>query len=102
MNEFVDKFQERIRTANNTFEKGGNGAFIDVCHWHCEACLRQDQGAPWLNFEVDGVRQQDAVSKWWESDFKDDARSHTYMERCRYGLHTECNPTCTVLNNTIR
>ena len=32
--------------------------------------------------QVNGVTIQEAVSKWWNSDFTDEAASHTYECQC--------------------
>lgn len=105
MNKYIDDFQASMQIgAERAFRMPGNGAFIDVCHWHCEAM--NDQA--WNDFAIDGVTMQDAVSKWWTSDFRDDAELHTHMDQCPFkfsaelGYTPQCNPTCSSFRNPFR
>jgi len=87
MNDFVDDVK-----AAKTFDTKGNGAFISACHYHCEGT----EDWPFQHFQIGDVTMREAVRKWWESDFQESAHVHSHVEQCRYGVGSQCNPTCRV------
>ena len=64
-----------IATTATTFTKAGNGGFWHSCLMHVGM-----QGAPYLQYQVNGVTMQQAFSKWWNAPVTDAAREHTYTQ----------------------
>lgn len=92
LNHWVDDFQHAFKNTT-TFSKPGNGAFLHSCHTHCEA---QDDHL-FKTFAVGGVTMQQAISKWWRSDFSEPAEQHSYTPchlHAEEGKTRRCNPTC--------
>jgi len=90
LNSYMDAFRSRVMQADGALDRPGNGAFIHSCFTHCEG----QSDLPWLTFDVRGVVMREAVSDWWTSLSEAEARAHTYIDSCTYGVASQCNPSC--------
>eukprot|EP00466_Bigelowiella_natans_P003689 jgi/Bigna1/91796/estExt_fgenesh1_pg.C_1200006 len=88
-------FYDTISTSGPTFNKLGNGAFIDSCLEHCAP----ESTNAFTGITQDGVAMNAAVSSWWSSGFKEAADAHTYLP-CPLNEQPPhlCNPTCDSVN----
>ncbi|KAH3757913.1 Pectinacetylesterase family protein [Pelomyxa schiedti] len=90
MNQYSDTFTSTMKSIS-TFNKAGNGAFVESCYSHCI----EDDDTIYTTLSIDKTTLQEAVSSWWASSSAP-ASAHIYSP-CKYnlvGLHVECNPTC--------
>lgn len=89
MNSFAEDFQKALNTTP-TYTHQTNGAFIHLCHLHCEA--QQD---PWWNqIAVAGISMEQAMVDWWSDNQTSSFHHVTACELSKTRPYTPCNPTC--------
>lgn len=74
------------------FSRDGEGGFVESCFEH----VALQSASPFEHYSLNGTIARDALTKWWNSGFKDPSRDHFYLP-CSLNVHSEphqCNPTC--------
>ena len=82
---------------SNTFQKPGNGGFVESCLEHCAA----QSSAEATTFEIDGVSMMQALTSWWYDAETVPAKEHWHLPcSLSTSLPHQCNPTCSAKTAT--